>query len=130
MSFSTALSQGIQISVVAAFRADLSQLQNGHYFFTYDIQILNKNRWTVQLLNREWFIFDSLGQKGVVRGEGVIGEQPVLASEESFGYTSGCSLQSEIGAMHGYYTFQNLDSGQLFRVRIPAFQLIHPCRLN
>jgi ApaG protein len=130
MSFNTAITKGIQITVSATFRADLSQLPNGHYFFTYDISIQNTNPWKVQLLRREWHIFDSLGQRGYVTGEGVIGEQPSLDFQETFQYTSGCSLQSEIGSMRGFYTFLNTENDQYFEVEIPPFQLIHPCRLN
>jgi ApaG protein len=130
MSFNTAITKGVQITVSATFRADLSQLPHGHYFFTYDIAIQNTNPWKVQLLRREWHIFDSLGQRGFVSGEGVIGEQPTLDFQETFQYTSGCSLQSEIGSMSGFYTFQNTENGQFFQVEIPPFQLIHPCRLN
>ncbi len=86
--------------------------------------------YTVKLLRRHWFIFDSNGEHRQVEGEGVIGEQPTLAPGDLYSYESACSLTTEIGKMHGTYLMQRkLDNGQ-FRVRIPEFFMIVPHRLN
>ena len=39
----------------------------------------------------------------IVRGEGVVGEQPVLAPGERFEYTSGVPLPTSSGIMTGRY---------------------------
>ncbi|MDP7101101.1 MAG: ApaG domain, partial [Rhodospirillales bacterium] len=46
----------------------------------------------VQLMRRHWHITDSLGLVHEARGEGVVGEQPVLEPGQSFEYTSGTPL--------------------------------------
>ena len=46
----------------------------------------------VQLLTRHWIITDGRGARHEVQGEGVVGEQPVIAPGASFDYVSGCGI--------------------------------------
>lgn len=121
---------GIKISVKTDFRGDLSELPEAQYFYNYHIEIENYNDFNVQLISREWYIFDSLGESRYVHGIGVVGEQPVLKQGDTYHYTSGCDLQSEIGMMKGFYTFKNLDNGELFEVFVPTFRLEFSGKLN
>ena len=130
MTENTAISQGVQVTVSTDFRADISQVKAGSYFFGYRINIENQNSYPIQLIHRDWFIFDSLNPTVHVSGEGVVGERPVLEAGERYQYTSGCELHSEIGSMHGFYTFKNLLTEELFRVEIPNFQLAFPGKLS
>jgi ApaG protein len=127
---STAITEGIKISVRTKFRDDLSCVEEQHFFFNYHIEIENHNSFAVQLLQREWFIFDSLQDSKQISGTGVIGEQPILKSSEQFCYDSGCELNSEIGYMRGQYTFINLFNGKIFLVDIPMFNLTFPPFMN
>jgi len=127
---SISITEGVEVGVTTQFRADVSHTKEGSYFFNYRISIENRNSFSVKLIHRDWFIFDSLNPPVHVSGEGVVGQQPVLEAGESYSYTSGCELHSEIGSMHGFYTFMNTDTNDLFRVEIPAFDLIFPGRLN
>ena len=52
---------------------------------------------------RHWIITDASGRKQEVRGEGVVGEQPVLAPGERFEYTRGVPLPTASGFMTGRY---------------------------
>lgn len=126
----TAITKGVQIQVKTNFRPDLSHPLDSNYFFNYHITIENHNHYSVQLLHRDWYIFDSLNAPNFVSGEGVIGEQPILQPGEKFTYTSGCDLFSEFGFMKGFYTFKNLETHKLFEVLVPTFYLMHPPRLN
>jgi hypothetical protein len=58
-------------------------------------------------------------------GDGVVGEQPILAPGETFSYTSGCPLSTPSGIMVGAYRFVDED-GESFDVSIPAFSLDSP----
>jgi ApaG protein len=127
---STLITSGVQISVATEFRSDLSDVHASEFFFNYHIEIQNMNHFDVQLLSRDWYIFDSLGSPRYVTGEGVIGEQPLLKPEESFKYTSGCDLHSELGMMKGFYTFKNVSDDSLFEVFVPTFLLEYPNKLN
>jgi ApaG protein len=130
MEQNVAITEGVLVRVVTQFRADVSQVADQSFFFHYRVEIENQNPFPVQLIHRDWFIFDSLNPPVHVSGEGVVGQQPTLEPGETYQYTSGCELHSEVGAMHGFYTFINPMSQTVFRVNIPAFQLIFPGRLN
>ncbi|MBL7930318.1 MAG: Co2+/Mg2+ efflux protein ApaG, partial [Bacteroidia bacterium] len=90
----------------------------------------NKSDFSVQLLRRHWDIFDSVGDRRTVDGEGVVGETPVLEPGQKFKYNSGCNLQSDMGYMKGHYTFMKLMDSKEFNVNIPVFDLIVPAKLN
>jgi ApaG protein len=126
----TAISEGVQVTVYPQFRPDLSDADSGKYFFNYRIEIINNNNFKIQLLHRDWYIFDSLKESTFVSGEGVVGEQPFLMSGDHFIYTSGAELKSDIGYMKGFYTFQNLVNEVFFQVHVPVFQMVVPFRLN
>lgn len=82
------------------------------------------------MLRRHWFIFDSSGSKSEVKGDGVVGETPLISPGESYEYVSGCNLRTDIGSMKGYYQMHQQGSGELIEVEIPEFQLIGEYRLN
>jgi ApaG protein len=90
--------------------------------FVYHIRIENVGDRTAQLLWRHWYIHDELAGDTEVQGEGVIGEQPVLAPGDVHEYESFCVLQGRTGHMEGYYLFQS-PGGEEFRVEIPRFEL-------
>lgn len=95
------------------------------YVFAYSIQIENKSAEAVQLLRRHWLISDANGKQVEVDGEGVVGEQPVLAPNEKYSYTSGAILETPVGTMQGHYIM--LDQRQQeFQVEIPLFRLALP----
>jgi ApaG protein len=60
-----------------------------------------------------------------VRGQGVVGEQPLLKPSQSFEYTSGTVLTTQVGTMRGSYQMQT-DEGAQFEVEIPQFVLSVP----
>lgn len=126
----TLTTSGIQISVQVQFRKDLSSMIDSDFFFNYHIKMENTNNFDVQLISRDWYIFDSLNEARFVNGPGVIGEQPVLKPGESYSYTSGCDLRSNMGQMKGFYTFKNLIDGELFEVMVPTFKMEAPGKLN
>jgi ApaG protein len=129
-SMKTITTEGVKITVTTKFRADLSQVNENRFFFNYHIEMENNNENSLQLMHRDWYIFDSLNKASIVSGEGVIGEQPILNPRETFSYTSGCELTSELGRMRGFYTFKNQLTGQLIQVFIPTFDLVYPAKLN
>ena len=126
----TAVTYGVKISVESIYRKDLSNAENSIFFFNYRVEIENKNSFEVQLLNRYWYIFDSLNPSREVRGDGVVGEQPILKPGEKHTYVSGSDIHSEIGYMKGQYSFINLETNEIFKVAVPHFQLISTPKLN
>ena len=89
------------------------------------------------LLSRHWLITDAADQVEEVRGEGVVGEQPVIGPGESFRYTSGATLATPVGCMQGSYAMvvceameEAPDDAATFEVPIPAFSLHTPTALH
>jgi ApaG protein len=95
------------------------------YFWSYTIVITNLGNETVQLRRRHWIITDGNGRKQEVPGEGVVGEQPVLAPGERFQYTSGVPLPTASGIMTGRYQMVSA-SGERFEIDVPTFSLDSP----
>ncbi len=126
----TAISQGVKISIETEFQEQYSNATNEHFMFAYKITIENLTEYTLQLMSRKWFIFDSKGETRIVEGEGVVGLQPILEPNQSYSYVSGCNLNSEIGSMRGKYIMFNHVTQELFEVEIPEFELIVTYRLN
>jgi ApaG protein len=115
----------ITVRVSVSFLPEQSEPGKGRWFWAYHVRIENDGRQAVQLVSREWIISDGRGTQHEVRGEGVVGEQPVLEPGGSFDYVSGCPLGTPTGAMEGRY-FMIAADGSSFPVEIPRFPLIAP----
>lgn len=119
---SQAITREIRVSVVPEFDPQRSSPQEEQWFFLYTVTIENLGSETVQLVSRHWVITDGNEQEEEVRGPGVVGEQPVLAPGESFSYTSGCPLTTDVGKMEGSYQMV-ATGGETFDVEIAPFTL-------
>jgi ApaG protein len=120
-----AVTRGISVTVMPRFLPEESSPEAGRYFFAYSVEIINLGLEQVKLLSRYWRIVDGHGQVQEVRGEGVVGQQPVLGPGESFNYTSGCPLGTPGGTMEGTYLMETAG-GETFSAAIPAFSLDCP----
>jgi ApaG protein len=120
-----AVTRQIEVTVEPDFLPERSSVEKREYFWAYTIVITNTGKETVQLRTRHWIITDALGRKQEVRGEGVVGEQPVLAPGERFEYTSGVPLSTASGFMTGRYQMVTA-SGERFEIEVPTFSLDSP----
>ncbi|WP_421792922.1 Co2+/Mg2+ efflux protein ApaG [Hyphobacterium sp.] len=116
---------GVLVRVKPDFLDDQSEPSQARYVWAYTVEIENTGETTVQLISRHWSITDSKGKVDVVRGPGVVGEQPVLKPGECFTYTSGAPLETPSGFMCGSYEMSRENGGR-FDARIPAFSLDSP----
>ncbi len=121
----TADTSGVIVRVSVNYLPEQSEPKKDHWFWAYHVRIENETGATVKLLTRHWSIRDARGMLHEVDGDGVVGEQPVLAPGESFNYVSGCPLSTSSGSMQGHYTMVN-ESGERFQVEIPLFLLKDP----
>ena len=121
--------ESIQVTAVARFIPEQSDVEANRYVFAYHITIRNTGSVTAQLISRHWIITDAEENVQEVRGEGVIGQQPVLRPGESFEYTSGCSIATPVGTMKGSY-FMQADDGRQFDAPIAEFTLAMPRTLH
>jgi ApaG protein len=115
----------ISITVEPTFLEDQSLPADNHYVWAYSIWIENQGAETVQLLSRQWRIRDSKGVVHEVKGEGVVGERPIIQPGASYHYTSGTPLSTPSGIMEGSY-YMITQKGEHFEVEIPAFSLDSP----
>ncbi|MBW7845804.1 MAG: Co2+/Mg2+ efflux protein ApaG [Bacteroidia bacterium] len=125
-----AITNDIRITVEVFYQNNLEKEKNTSNMFAYRITISNEGDFTVKLLKRHWYITDLAIAKTEVKGDGVVGLQPVLEPGESHQYVSCCVIESEIGQMYGSYTMERQIDGRKFEVKIPKFNLIVPYRSN
>lgn len=119
------ITRNIKVMVQPQYLAGQSKPQESYYVWAYSVTIENMGTETVKLRTRFWQITDAAGRVQEVRGEGVVGEQPVLRPGESFNYTSGAPLATPSGFMRGSYQMETA-AGEPFDVEIPAFSLDQP----
>ena len=126
----------VRIDVITTYLPSHSRPESNQYTFAYTITISNGGDVAVQLLSRHWIITDANNSVQEVRGEGVVGEQPVIAPGASFRYTSGATLATPPGHKEGTYFMvvrdddEPLEEAPEFEVPIPAFSLHTPRALH
>lgn len=119
----------IKISTQTQYIPDRSDPEDDRYFFAYTITIENVGDYSAQLISRHWIITDADGGTQEVRGDGVVGQQPVIPPGESFEYTSGTFLSTPVGTMKGSYQMLG-DEGDIFDADIGEFVLSYPRTLH
>ena len=119
----------IEVSVETTYVAEHSEPEEDRFVFAYTITLFNRGSVSAQLLSRHWIITNSDSLVEEVRGEGVVGEQPVLKPGEGFRYTSGAVIETPVGTMQGSYQMLAED-GQEFDTTIPKFVLSAPRTLH
>lgn len=115
----------VTVRVSVSYLPEQSHPALGRWFWAYHVRIENRGDTAVQLISRHWRISDGQGQISEVEGEGVVGEQPLIAPGGAFDYVSGCPLPTPEGAMVGSYMMEVGDGSQML-VAIPHFPLVAP----
>ena len=119
----------ISVDVDTRYLEDQSDPSESRYVFAYTITIRNRGTVPAKLLSRHWLITDADGKVQEVRGEGVVGAQPVLRPGEEFEYTSWCVIATSSGSMRGSYQMIT-PNGDRFDADIAPFKLSLPERPN
>lgn len=126
----TAVTRRIRISVETRYQPEFSDPARQRYMHSYSIMIQNLSHESVQLLSRYWEINNAFGVKRVVEGEGVVGEQPIIEAGKMHVYSSACDMDTLIGTMEGFYTFQRISDKTRLTANIPLFVLEVPFLLS
>ncbi len=131
MFTSSVVTEGVRVRVESAYLPEQSRLQDDPpmYAFRYTVVISNEGAEVVRLRSRHWIITDGNAKVEEVKGAGVVGYQPTLKAGEAFEYTSGCTLETPFGVMHGTYQMERTD-GTMFDAKIGEFTLAVPNVLN
>jgi ApaG protein len=117
------------VSPKVTYLPEQSDPDKDHYVFAYTITVTNTGNVAAKLVSRHWIITDAEHRVQDVRGQGVVGKQPVVQPGESFEYTSGASIPTSVGTMRGSYHMVAED-GAAFDVPIPSFTLSVPRTLH
>lgn len=120
-----AITNGVQITVWPEFIDSKVTAIGDLFVWAYHVRIDNKTSESIQLINRYWRITDEKGAVQEVNGEGVVGEQPKIAADNFYQYSSGVHLRHPSGIMNGRYQMESA-SGKVFDVEIPTFSLDVP----
>jgi ApaG protein len=119
----------VAVTAHSTYLPDQSDEEEDRYVFAYTIRITNNGNVPAQLVSRHWIITDADQRVQEVKGQGVVGKQPVLKPGESFEYTSGTSIATPVGTMRGSYQMLAED-GLAFDVPIASFTLSIPRTLH
>lgn len=122
--------QGINVQVETFYSPEYSNVLKSEYVFAYRITLENLSNQTVKLLSRHWIINDSNGIEREVKGEGVVGEQPILEPNETYSYMSSVNFITEMGTMRGTYTMRSMENMKEFMIFIPQFYMEVPFKAN
>ncbi len=116
-----ALTDDIEVEVVPIYIPGQKQFPN-QYLYTYNVAVTNHSSLSCQLLSRHWIIIDGFGCREDIKGQGVVGDQPIIRSGQTYQYSSYCPLPTPTGNMRGFFNF--IDSHQQsFQVKVPLFFL-------
>lgn len=119
----------VDVSVTTRFLAEQSQPEHDRFAFAYSITVSNNGSLPAKLLSRHWVITDGNGHVEEVRGEGVVGQQPLIDAGKSHSYSSGTVMTTKVGTMQG--TYQMLaEDGTRFDAVIKPFRLAVPGALH
>jgi ApaG protein len=116
------MTNGIRVTVRPAYLPEQSIPEQQQFVFAYFVRLENVGARAAQLLSRRWRIHDSIGEDSEIAGDGVVGEQPLIAVGGVHEYQSFCVLKSPNGHMEGEYRFERDDAVQ-FEAQIPRFTL-------
>jgi len=119
----------ISIKSDTTYLPEQSSPELSRYVFAYTITITNLGLVAATLLRRHWIITDANSKVQEVKGDGVIGLQPLIMPGESHQYSSATVIETPVGCMQGSYEMQT-DDGIEFETDIPVFNLSMPNALH
>ncbi len=115
--------RGVRVMAEPKFLPEESEPDAGIFVFAYTITLANVGTEAVQLLSRHWIITDGGGIVREVKGDGVIGEQPVIEPGATYQYSSYSPMPTPVGNMRGSYLMRQVATGETFQAKIPLFFL-------
>lgn len=119
----------IKVIVEPIFNDRLSLEDDNKFVWDYSVSVENSSNERIKIIERTWEIIDSSGQKTVIKGEGIIGMQPIIEAGGCFSYSSYTVIKNSSGFMKGYYIAEKEDGSQL-EIVIPLFPLDVPFEIQ
>lgn len=116
------ITDGIRVTATPYYLEAHSDPSEPRFVFAYGIRIENVGDQAARLRWRHWYIHDPAAGDSEVQGEGVVGQEPLIAPGGVHEYQSFCVLRGPEGHMEGYYVMERPD-GTTFQAAIPRFLL-------
>ena len=116
----------IEVCVWPEFIDKKSNIVGEVFIWAYHVRIFNRSSNEIKILSRYWRIVDERGNIQEVNGEGVIGEQPSIAPNSFYQYSSGVHLKYPSGIMSGKYKIKKIEGDEIIEIKIPNFSLDMP----
>lgn len=118
--------KGLEVTVDrVVYQPEAGAVPDRPHCFVYFITIHNHSEFTVTIKARKWIVTNARGEVNVLEGEGVVGEQPRLASGEQFSYKSYHLLDTPAATARGSYMGMD-EQGRCVVARIPEFKMETP----
>lgn len=112
----------LDIKINSVFLEDQSLPEESIYLWAYHITIINNYQEKIKIKRRIFEVIDSVGQKQIIEGVGVTGDQPEIEVGGKFEYASGVLLSHPSGFFSGRYVLE-LEDGSIVEEEIPSFSL-------
>lgn len=122
---SSCTTHGLSVQVEPRYLPQNSDPGKSNFVFAYHITIRNGSIRTATLRKRRWLIIDADGDRNVVEGDGVVGQQPTLEPGDTYEYTSFCPLETRWGTMEGAFMMEDAG-GERFEIAVGRFFFIGP----
>jgi ApaG protein len=123
MTLYAATTEEVTVSVRPLYLDDQSDAFVPRFVFAYFVRIENEGPEEVQLLRRHWLIHHGDGRTTEVEGEGVVGEQPVIAPRRGPTSTTRSACWRRWRVRWRGPTSCSVQNGARLRVSIPRFYL-------
>lgn len=112
----TSTSENITVTVTQEYVPARSDPDSDQFMFHYHVTIKNNSSKSIVVLNRDLTLKESSGSIWKNEGSGLLGEQPLIRSNESYNYTSFAPLHSSTGSIRGKLLVSN---GEKFEIEFP-----------
>ena len=119
----------VAVIVKSEFIPEQSSIETNKYFFSYTVTIENQGVQSVQLLSRHWIIRNANNERYEVKGDGVVGEQPIIKPGTIYSYTSGSEINKTVCSMWVSYNMI-AEEGNDLDAKISEFEWNMPWTLH
>ena len=123
------ITRGLKVSIQTTYQGSFVKNKVLHYAFRYHVSIENQSNHIVQLISRQWKVFETASVQYFGKEKGIL-KKPTMKPGETYVYNSGCLLTSPIGSIQGSIKMIEFSTAKKFNIKIPCFKLNVPFILN
>ena len=114
------ITRGLKISIRTTYHGSFVKNQVLHYAFRYHVSIENQSNHIVQLISRQWKVFETASVQYFGKEKKML-KKPTMKPGETYVYNSGCLLTSPIGFIQGSIKIIEFTTAQKFIIKNSVF---------